>query len=207
MWAWMFAPPKTEKEKMQEIQKEIRKGVRELDRHIQTLQREERKTKREMKEAAQKGHMQAAKMMAKEIVRSRNNQGKIFQMRVQLKATLTHVTLMKTTATMANSMHKTSRLISRLNRQCNLPQMVHIMKIFERETETMGMKQELMEETMDGVTEMEGDEEAEEEILAKVMEEVGISLSDTMENVKIKPLNTNNTIDEELRDRIEKLSK
>lgn len=46
-----------------------------------------------------------------------------------------------------------------MNRQMNIPQMQRIMMEFEKQSERMDMKQEMMSDTMDDVLEGEGEEE------------------------------------------------
>lgn len=50
----------------------------------------------------------------------------------------------------------------------NLPQLAQIMQDFERESEMMGMKEEVMGEVMDGIDEEEGEDEEGEVILNQV---------------------------------------
>ena len=61
-----------------------------------------------------------------------------------------------------------------MNKKLNLPQLQRIMMEFERETEIMDLKEELMSDTIDDVI-GEGDEDEESEaIVQQVLGELGI---------------------------------
>ena len=65
-----------------------------------------------------------------------------------------------------------------MNRGMNLPQIQKIMNEFERESEMMGMKEEMMSDAVDDVMEDEEDEEEEgDKILKEVLDEIGVGLS------------------------------
>ena len=60
--------------------------MRELDRERTTLQRQEKKIIADCKRAAKDGQMGAARVMAKDLVRTRKYIQKFYQMRAQLQA-------------------------------------------------------------------------------------------------------------------------
>lgn len=69
-----------------------------------------------------------------------------------------------------------------MNRGLNLPQIQRIMNEFEKESATMDMKEEMMSDAVDDV--MDGEEEDEEEesdkILKEVLDEIGISVQQSV---------------------------
>jgi charged multivesicular body protein 2A len=60
----------------------------------------------------------------------------------------------------------------------NLPQIQHIMMEFEKESEIMDMKEEMMSDTIDEAMEEEEDEEEQDAIVNQVLDEIGINLDD-----------------------------
>lgn len=65
-----------------------------------------------------------------------------------------------------------------MNRNMNLPQIQHIMMEFEKESEIMDMKEEMMSDTIDEAMEEEEDEEEQDAIVNQVLDEIGINLDD-----------------------------
>jgi hypothetical protein len=78
---------------------------------------------------------------------------------------------------MAEAMRGATKAMSSMNRQMNLPQIQKIMMEFEKESELMDMKDEMMGDAIDDVMEEEDDEVESEEIVNKVLDEIGISLN------------------------------
>jgi hypothetical protein len=156
------------------------------------MQRDEKKMQIEIKQLAKKGQMPAARIMAKDLVRTRNAISKFYQMKAQLQAVSIRIQTMSSTAAMADSMKGegvrltlfvivdvfiflgAARAMYQMNRQVNLPAMQRIMMQFEKEGEMMEMKQELMDDTIDGVMNQEGDAENEEEVRVKRFLNYGI---------------------------------
>ena len=62
-----------------------------------------------------------------------------------------------------------SKALHRLNNKIKLPQMQKIMMEFERESEIMDLKEEMMSDTIDDVIGEEDDEEETEAIVGQVL--------------------------------------
>jgi charged multivesicular body protein 2A len=67
--------------------------------------------------------------------------------------------------------------MSAMEKTTNLPELSKIMEDFKRESETMGLQEELMNETIDEALADEGDEEQEEVIVNQVLDEIGVDLN------------------------------
>jgi len=64
-----------------------------------------------------------------------------------------------------------------MNRRMNLPQIQKIMMDFERESEFMDMKEEMMNDAIDDAVEEEDDEAETNEIVDRVLDEIGIDMN------------------------------
>lgn len=69
------------KEVLRENKRMINKAVRELDREKTGLEREEKRLVMEIKKAAKENQMQSVKIMAKDLVRTRQHIAKFIEMR------------------------------------------------------------------------------------------------------------------------------
>jgi charged multivesicular body protein 2A len=136
--------------------------------------------------------------MAKDLVRTRRYVQKFYQMKTQLQAVGLRIQVKKrqkgpskrrltlffsiwktlrSNQQMAEAMRGATKAMSSMNRQMNLPQIQKIMMEFEKESELMDMKDEMMGDAIDDVMEEEDDEVESEEIVNKVLDEIGISLN------------------------------
>ena len=70
--------------------------------------------------------------------------------------------------------------MSQMNHQIKLPAIQKIMMDFEKESELMDMKQEMMEDAIDDVMEEGNDETESDEIVQQVFDEIGINLDQSV---------------------------
>lgn len=61
-----------------------------------------------------------------------------------------------------------TQVMKKMNHQLNLPQIQKIMSEFERQSETMDMKEEVMGDAIDEAMDVEGDEEESEQVVQQV---------------------------------------
>ncbi|RUP07377.1 hypothetical protein BC936DRAFT_140203 [Jimgerdemannia flammicorona] len=115
--------------------------------------------------------------MAKDLVRTRRYIQKFYQMKTQLQAVGLRIQTLRSNQQMAEAMKGATKAMSSMNRQMNLPAIQNIMMEFERESEIMDMKEEMMNDVIDDVMEEEDDAEESEEIVNKVLDEIGIDLN------------------------------
>lgn len=121
--------------------------------------------------------------MAKDLVRTRRNVQKFYQMKTQLQAVGLRMQTLSSSNQMAQAMKGASKAMGSMNKQINLAQIQKIMMEFEKESEMMDMKDEMMSDAMDDAME-EGDEEEEtDEIINKVLDEIGISFDQELGQV------------------------
>lgn len=81
---------------------------------------------------------------------------------------------------MAQAMKGVSRAMANMNRQLNLPQIQQILHEFEKQSEIMDMKEEMINDAIDDAMEDEGDEEEGDAIVAQVLDELGLQLTDQL---------------------------
>lgn len=67
-----------------------------------------------------------------------------------------------------------------MNRQMNLPQIQKILHDFEKQSEIMDMKEEMINDAMDDAMEDEGDEEETDAVVSQVLDELGLQLGEQL---------------------------
>ncbi|ORZ32585.1 Snf7-domain-containing protein [Catenaria anguillulae PL171] len=176
MMDFLFGQRKTPAEMLRQHQRALQRAIRDLDREKAKLEQQEKKLIADIKKSARSGQMGATRVMAKDLVRTRRYVQKFYQMRTQLQAVGLRIQTMQSNQAMAEAMKGVTKAMRSMNRQVNLPQITKIMMEFEKEAEMMDMKEELMNDAIDDVMEDAEDEEQEEEIVMKVLDEIGIDL-------------------------------
>lgn len=89
---------------------------------------------------------------------------------------------MKSQMAMGKAMFGVTRSLQVMNKQMNMPGMQKMMMEFEKQSEMMEFKQEMMDDVLDDA--LGGDEEEEKtaEMVSQILDEVGIGLGSSMEN-------------------------
>ena len=154
-----------------------------MDRERVALERQEKKLIADIKKMAKTGQMDAVKIMAKDLVRTRNFVKKFILMRANIQAVSLKIQTLRSQAAMANAMKGVTKALHRLNTRIKLPQLQKIMMEFERESEIMDLKEEMMEDTIDDAIGEGDDEEETEAIVGQVLDELGISLDLELSNI------------------------
>lgn len=148
-----------------------------MDREREKLERQEKKLIADIKKSAKANQMGACKVMAKDLVRTRRNVQKFYQMKTQLQAVGLRIQTLRSSQQMAEAMKGATKAMGSMNRQMNLPKIQQIMMEFEKESEMMDMKDEMMGDAIDDAFEEDEDEEESDEIVNKVLDEIGISFN------------------------------
>merc|ERR1712226_453956 len=172
----LFGKRKTPKELLREYKRSIDRSCRDLDRERGKLQQQEKKTISEIKKLAAQGQMGAVNVMAKDLVRTRNYIQKFYKLRSTLQAVSLRLQTMQSNQAMADAMAGAAKAMKKMNKTMNMPQLQKIMMEFEKQSDTMDLKEEMMEDTMDDAFGEEEDEEESEAIVNQVLDEIGISL-------------------------------
>ncbi|KAL7413858.1 Snf7-domain-containing protein [Mrakia frigida] len=175
----LFGRSLTPAERLRQHQRALQKAQRELDRERGKLEQEEKKLMGEIKRTAKLGQMNACKIMAKDLVRTRRYIQKFYAMRTQLQAVSLRIQTLRSNQQMGEAMKGATKAMGMMNRQMNLPQIQKIMMDFEKESATMDMKEEMMSDAVDDAMDAEGEEEEEVEgdrILKEVLDEIGVSV-------------------------------
>ena len=177
---FLFGSRKTPAEQLKQHQRALTKAQRDLDRERTKLEQQEKKLIADIKKAAKANQMGPCKVMAKDLVRTRRYIQKFYTMRTQLQAVALKIQTLRSTQSMADAMKGVTKAMRAMNKQINLPQISKIMMDFEREGEMMDMKEEMMNDAVDGVMEGEDDEEESDQIVSQVLDEIGINLNQSL---------------------------
>lgn len=73
-----------------------------------------------------------------------------------------------------------TKAMQNMNKQLNLPQIQKILQEFEKQSEIMDMKEEMINDAIDDAMEDEGDEEETDAIVSQVMDELGLQVGDQL---------------------------
>lgn len=177
---WLFGRKKTPEELLRQNQRALNKAVRELDRERTKMEQQEKKLIADIKKAAKDNQMDSVKIMAKDLVRTRRYVKKFILMKANIQAVGLKVQTLRSQNAMAQAMKGVTRALQSMNKQMNLPQIQRIMQEFEKQSEIMDMKEDMMNEVIDDAMGDEDDEEETEAVVTQILDELGVQLNEKL---------------------------
>ncbi|KAM7362750.1 vacuolar protein sorting 24 [Cochliomyia hominivorax] len=170
----LFGQTKTKdpKEQVQEWTHKIRKESNQLDRQIRSIQREEEKVKRALKQAAAKNDRDTCIILAKEIVGARKAINRIYTSKAHLNSVQLQMKNQLATLRVAGSLQKSTEVMQAMQNLIRYPELAGIMRDMSKEMMKAGIIEEMLEETMESLEETEEMEEEAAKEVDKVLWEI-----------------------------------
>ncbi|XP_023347589.1 charged multivesicular body protein 2a [Eurytemora carolleeae] len=182
---WLFGRKLTPDEMLRKNQRALTKAMRELDRERAKMEQQEKKIIADIKKMAKQGQMDSVKIMAKDLVRTRRYVKKFMLMKANIQAVSLKIQTLKSQNAMAQAMKGVTRAMMSMNRQMKLPEIQKIMQEFEKQSEIMDMKEEMMNDVIDDAMGDDDEEEESDAIVTQVLDELGLQLTDQLTAVPI----------------------
>ncbi|KAH7939672.1 charged multivesicular body protein 2a [Rhipicephalus sanguineus] len=177
---WLFGRKKSPEEMLRQNQRALNKAMRDLDRERAKMEQQEKKIIMDIKKMAKDNQMDAVKIMARDLVRTRRQVKKFILMRANIQAVSLKIQTLRSQNAMAQAMRGVTRAMQSMNKQLNLPQIQKIMQEFEKQSEIMDMKEEMMNDAIDDAMGDDEDEEESDAIVNEVLDELGLQLSEKL---------------------------
>ncbi|NXD04663.1 CHM2A protein, partial [Certhia familiaris] len=117
----LFGRRRSPEELLRQNQRALARAVRELDRERQKLETQEKKIIVDIKKMAKQGQMDAVRVMAKDLVRTRRYIRKFIAMRANVQGVALRVQTLKSNSAMASAMRGVTRAMATMNRQVRAP--------------------------------------------------------------------------------------
>jgi len=179
----LFGKKKTPEQMLKQHQRTLNKAIRDLDRERTKMETQEKKVIADIKKMAKDGQMDAVKIMAKDLVRTKRYVKKFILMRANLQGVSLKIQTLRSNNAMAQAMKGCTKTMASMNKRMNLPQIQKIMMEFEKQSEIMDMKEEMMSDAVDDVIGDEEDDEESDAVVAQVLDELGLGLSDQLSSL------------------------
>ncbi|XP_022112105.1 charged multivesicular body protein 2a-like [Acanthaster planci] len=178
--SFLFGKKKTPAEMLKQNQRALNRAMRELDRERTRMEGQEKKVIADIKKMAKQGQMDAVKVMAKDLVRTRRYVKKFIMMRANIQAVSLKIQTLRSNQAMTDAMKGVTKAMQAMNRQLKLPQIQKIMMEFEKQSEILDMKEEMMNDAVDDALGDEEDEEETDAVVSQVLDELGLVLTDEL---------------------------
>lgn len=188
------------------IEEQIRRDVqllkrqgRRLDREIHRMTHENNTIILKIKNYAKKNNIEMVKALSKEYIIYKNNIVKLTRVKGQMSNIQQKMYLMKSTHEINRAIWSLTQTMKTMNQRMGLSNIQNIIMEFETET----IKAESMAEVMDDALGGSVDEDEEDELVESVLDEIGVSLANTLASA---PSLTHTVIENELESRFRELN-
>jgi len=159
----LFGKELTPQEQVRAWKHALRAEDRKIDRQIQTIQREEMKVKKTIKDAAKRGDIESCKSLAKELIGSRRAVTRLYKSKAQINSVVMQMQQNLATAKMAGHLQKSTEIMKMMNTLIRVPEISAVMQAMSKEMMKAGVMEDMIDEAMnaDEDDELEGEADAE----------------------------------------------
>ncbi|GFZ20301.1 vacuolar protein sorting-associated protein 2.3 [Actinidia rufa] len=173
----IFAKKPTAKEALRESKRDMANATRGIEREITTLQLEEKKLVAEIKRTAKTGNEAATKVLARQLVRLRQQIAKLQSSRAQMRGIATHTQAMSAQSSVAVGMKGASKAMESMNKQMAPAKQAKVIQEFQKQSAQMDMTSEMMSDAIDDALDNDEAEDETEELTNQVLDEIGVDVA------------------------------
>jgi len=171
MFSRFFKQPDP-KELVRKWQRDVRTQMRQIERQIRDVGREEKKAEKLIKEAAKNNDLAGAKIIAREVVGARKCVNRLYQNKAQMISMQAALTEQLGVARVAGTLKQSTEVMASINELIKLPELSKQMQEMAKEMMKAGIINEMVDDVMDSIGDSEDLEEEVDAEVEKVLSEV-----------------------------------
>ncbi|XP_032814305.1 charged multivesicular body protein 3 isoform X1 [Petromyzon marinus] len=163
---------KPPREMVNEWSTQLRKEMRGIDRQIRSIQREEEKVKRSLKDAAKKNEREVCVILAKELIRSRRAISKLHASKAQMNSVIMTMKNQLSLQKMSGALQRSTEVMKAMQSLVRVPEIQAAMRELSKEMMKAGIIEEMMDDTFEGMEDQDDLEEEADAEIDKILYEV-----------------------------------
>ncbi|CAA0832188.1 Vacuolar protein sorting-associated protein 2 homolog 3 [Striga hermonthica] len=173
----IFSKKPTAKEALRGSKREMSNATRGVEREIHTLQLEEKRLVAEIKRTAKTGNEAATKILARQLIRLRQQISNLQGSRAQMRGIATHTQAMSAQTSVAVGMKGASKAMAAMNKQMAPAKQAKVIQEFQKQSAQMDMTTEMMSDAIDDALDNDEAEDETEELTNQVLDEIGVDIA------------------------------
>ncbi|OAY34619.1 hypothetical protein MANES_12G034200v8 [Manihot esculenta] len=147
-----------------------------IEKEIAALQSEEKKLVAEIKRTAKTGNEAATKILARQLVRLRQQIANLQGSRAQMRGIATHTQAMHAHSSVAVGLKGATKAMTSMNKQMAPAKQAKVIREFQKQSAQMDMTTEMMSEAIDDALDDDEAEEETDELTNQVLDEIGVDV-------------------------------
>ncbi|KAG6774621.1 hypothetical protein POTOM_021981 [Populus tomentosa] len=183
----LFSKKPSPKEALRDSKREMQHATRGIEREIGALQLEEKKLVAEIKRTAKTGNDAATKILARQLIRLRQQIANLQGSRAQMRGIATHTQAMHAQSSVAVGLKGASKAMEAMNKQMAPAKQMKVIREFQKQSAQMDMTTEMMSDAIDDALDNDEAEEETEELTNQllyccvdwiiVLDEIGVDVA------------------------------
>ncbi|XP_057464250.1 vacuolar protein sorting-associated protein 2 homolog 2-like isoform X1 [Actinidia eriantha] len=157
--------------------REMSVATRGIEREIASLQMEEKKLVAEIKKTAKTGNEAATRILARQLVRLRQQITNLQGSRAQIRGVATHTQALYANTSISTGMKGATKAMVAMNKQMAPAKQAKVIREFQKQSAQMDMTIEMMSESIDETLDKDEAEEETEELTNQVLDEIGVDIA------------------------------
>ncbi len=167
-----FFSRKKPEEVVREWDRTLNREQRKIDREIMQTKRDIQKMENECKQLAKKNQVDAAKVLAKQVIQGRKMTNRLHSTKANINSVQLNMKQQMAMAKVSGALQKSTEVMKAMQRLVKVPDIMKTMRELQREMMKSGIIEETMSEALDDALDDEDLEEESEEEVNKVLEEL-----------------------------------
>ncbi|KAG6594401.1 Vacuolar protein sorting-associated protein 2-like 2, partial [Cucurbita argyrosperma subsp. sororia] len=173
----IFRKKTSPKDALRTSKREMAVATRGIEREISSLQLEEKKLVAEIKQTAKTGNEAATRILARQLVRLRQQITNLQGSRAQIRGVATHTQALYASTSMSTGMKGATKAMVAMNKQMAPAKQAKVIKEFQKQSAQLDMTIEMMSESIDETLDKDEAEEETEELTNQVLDEIGVDIA------------------------------
>ncbi|KAL1567518.1 hypothetical protein AAHA92_02989 [Salvia divinorum] len=176
----IFKKKTSPKDALRTSKREMAVATRGIEREIASLQMEERRLVAEIKKTAKTGNEAsfdaATKILARQLVRLRQQITNLQGSRAQIRGVATHTQALYASTSISTGMKGATKAMSAMNKQMQPVKQTKMIREFQQQAAQLDMTIEMMSDAIDETLDKDEAEEETEELTNQVLDEIGVDI-------------------------------
>ncbi|XP_009101695.1 vacuolar protein sorting-associated protein 2 homolog 2 isoform X1 [Brassica rapa] len=168
---------KRETNALRTSKREMAVATRGIEREISSLQLEEKRLVAEIKKTAKTGNEAATKILARQLVRLRQQITNLQGSRAQIRGVTTHTQALYASTSISSGMKGATKAMTAMNKQMAPTKQAKVIKDFQKQSAQLDMTIEMMSEAIDETLDKDEAEEETEDLTNQVLDEIGVGVA------------------------------
>ncbi|CAN1226057.1 Vacuolar protein sorting-associated protein 2 homolog 2 [Linum grandiflorum] len=183
----IFKKKTSPKEALRSSKRDMAVATRGIEREIASLQMEEKKLVAEIKKEAKTGNeasfssshcvLAATKILARQLVRLRQQITNLQGSRAQIRGVATHTQALYANTSISTGMKGATKAMVAMNKQMAPEKQAKVIREFQKQSSQLDMTIEMMSESIDETLDKDEAEEETEELTNQVLDEIGVDIA------------------------------